>query len=464
VYTEFYQLHEKPFDLTPSARFLYLGEVHREALALLTYGVVERKGFTLLTGEVGTGKTTMVQALLRNLRPHDHCIHLSNPLLSLQDFMNYLAYAAFGQRAHYTSKVDFLIDFDLFLKKSSQDQRNVLLVIDEAQAISYDLLEEIRLLSNLETADQKLIHIFLVGQPELNEKLADFRCRALEQRIAIRYHIHPLSLEETVKYVETRLQVSGAPSAGAIFPKEAIRALHECSGGYPRRINTLADNALLLGYSRGVKKISPQMIRECRGESPREPASEGTPPIRHGPATANVEEKRPNRWRWAVALFLLLLAAAYGFGVSGHIPYLPSVFHRIEPSEREGRGEIRGEIPVSLPVAREADFQAVVTEFPPMEIPLERPAAEVASESGVEETPLEPPPWEATEVFQETGGPPPVQRVVVKRGDTLSNLAINVYGEVNESILEFLKKENPHVTNTNLIEVGNTLLFPPLSR
>ncbi|MBW1797457.1 MAG: AAA family ATPase, partial [Deltaproteobacteria bacterium] len=250
MYRNFYNLHEKPFDLTPSPRFLYLGESHKEALALLTYGVVEQKGFILLTGEVGTGKTTMVHALLSNLDDSVQYISISNPLLSPEDFIDYLSFSAFKNRAHFKSKTAFLFEFEEFLKKCLNQQKNVILIIDEAHRLSFDLLEEIRLLSNMELADQKLINIFLIGQPELNEKLSDPRCRALLQRISSRYHIPPLGLKDVGAYMANRLKIAGARERDEIFSKNAIKAIHQYSRGYPRMINILADNALLLGYSK----------------------------------------------------------------------------------------------------------------------------------------------------------------------------------------------------------------------
>src|SRR3989339_1913010 len=201
MYTEYFKLKEKPFNLTPSPRFLYLSESHREALALLTYGVMERKGFVLLTGEVGTGKTTILQTLLSTLDKRVQRVHLSNPLLSPAEFIDYLSHAVFKTPSGNKSKTEFLLHFEEYLRKCAQQQSNFLLVIDEAQKLSFDLLEEIRLLSNMETADEKLINIFLVGQPELNQKLSETRCRPLLQRISVRHHISPLDLKETGEYV-----------------------------------------------------------------------------------------------------------------------------------------------------------------------------------------------------------------------------------------------------------------------
>ena len=237
MYTSFYNLKEKPFNLTPSPRFLYLGETHKEALALLTYGVMERKGFILLTGEVGTGKTTVVQTLLGDLDSSVKYVSLSNPTLSAKDFLFYVA-SGLGLKTKFESKGSFLIHFENFLQTLLHQQQNVLLIVDEAQKLSLTLLEEIRLLSNMETADEKLINIFLVGQPELNQKLRNDKCRPLLQRISIRYHINPLSVIETEAYIKTRLKVAGSRDT-KIFSKEVIRAIHKYAQGYPRMINCL---------------------------------------------------------------------------------------------------------------------------------------------------------------------------------------------------------------------------------
>jgi general secretion pathway protein A len=263
MYTAFYNLRSKPFNLTPSVKSLYLGDIHKEALALLTYGVMDRKGFILLTGEVGTGKTTMVHALLNSLGKDIQYVYLSNPLFSVNDFMNYLAFSAFKEKMDFKNKTDFLIHFELFLKKQAKDQKNFTLIIDEAQKLSFELLEEIRLLSNLETSEEKLINIFLVGQPELNELLNQPRCRPLLQRISIRYHIKALDEAASLEYISTKLKLAGVGKPDTIIPRNVAKTIFHYSDGYPRMINILADNVLLLGYSRGEKHITPGMVKEC---------------------------------------------------------------------------------------------------------------------------------------------------------------------------------------------------------
>lgn len=263
MYAEFYNLKETPFDLTPSLRFLYLGKSHKEALDLLTYGVRERRGFILLTGDVGTGKTTMVRALLYNLHSSVKYVYLANPLLSPTEFRDCLTFSAFKKRVHFKSKADFLFVFEEFLRQCLSHQKHFVLIIDEAHQLSFDLLEEIRLLSNMEYADEKLINIFLVGQPELNRKLSEPRCWALLQRISNRYHIPPLEFKGTRDYIATRLKIAGAENGSDIFSETAIKAIHHYSRGYPRVINILANNSMLLGYSRQIRTITAPMVEQC---------------------------------------------------------------------------------------------------------------------------------------------------------------------------------------------------------
>ena len=261
MYRKFYRLKEKPFELTPDPRFLFFSETHQEALARLLYGVNERKGFLLLTGDVGTGKTTMLQTLNLRLDNSTRRILICNPKLSVNDLYRKL-YLDLGFSGFYRSKVKFLGDLQSVLKQIAAIGHNVLLIIDEAQALPLRLLEEIRLLTNLETHTQKLLNIFLVGQPELRQMLNGFRMRALSQRISIQYNIKPLGEKDTIAYVKSRLQIAGAQGA-TIFNHDALRVIHEYSRGYPRVINILCDNALISGFVKGTYTIGREIIREC---------------------------------------------------------------------------------------------------------------------------------------------------------------------------------------------------------
>jgi general secretion pathway protein A len=307
MYTEFFELNEKPFELTPSSKFLYLGDIHKEALALLTYGVTEKKGFILLTGEVGTGKTTMVHALLNNLDDTVQYVHLSNPMVSPKDFLKYLAYSVLKRRFQFKTKGDLLIWFENYLKECQQKRVNFVLIIDEAQNLSYELLEEIRLLSNMENGDEKLLNIFLVGQPEFNTILNESRCRPLRQRIGISYHIRPLDENGTGEYVYRRLDLAGAKESRKLFGKEVIKALHFYSNGYPRTINVLADNLLLLGYSRNTKKLTPEMVKECYSETKYEAPKYDIELVDRIDDDINRITISSGYWKWFAGIALIFL-------------------------------------------------------------------------------------------------------------------------------------------------------------
>ena len=263
MYLSHYNLLRKPFQLTTDPRFLWLGEKHKEALATLKYGVVDQKGFLLVTGDVGTGKTTLINALLESLEDDTYVANITNPWLNLIDFLNFIA-VSFDISQKFDNKVDFIVHFSRFLKKAYSENKNVLLIIDEAHSLSKELLENIRLLSNIELPEEKLINIFFVGQNEINQTLASQECRALRQRIMLTYQIKPLSEVETFEYIKYRLKVAGTQVK--LFSRKAIQEVYGFSQGYPRLINTICDHALLTGYARDLKKIPPDIIKECAQE------------------------------------------------------------------------------------------------------------------------------------------------------------------------------------------------------
>jgi len=263
MYLSHYNLLKKPFQITTDPKFLWLGDKHKEALATLKYGVVDQKGFLLVTGDVGTGKTTLIHALLENLENDTFVAYITNPALDLIDFFNFIA-ISFNIPKKFDNKVDFIVYFSRFLKKVYSENKNVLLIIDEAHNLSKDLLENIRLLSNIELPEQKLINIFFIGQNEINQTLASQECRALRQRIMLTYQIQPLSEIETFEYIKHRLKIAGTEKK--LFHRRAIQKVYGFSNGYPRLINKICDHALLTGYVRDLKKISPAIIKECSKE------------------------------------------------------------------------------------------------------------------------------------------------------------------------------------------------------
>jgi general secretion pathway protein A len=262
MYEQYYGLKENPFKVTPDPRFVYMGEKHREALAQLLYGVKESKGFIVITGEVGTGKTTMIHYLLGRFNGNGHTktAFLFNPKLTVDDFLEYIL-DDLGIKAQQGGKATQLQALHKFLLECYEKDVKVVLIVDEAQGLKPEVLEEIRLLSNFETAKSKLLQIVLVGQPELNHTLAESAYRQLRQRINLRYHLTPLSRKEMVEYIEKRLRTAGGNRS--LFSEKAIREVYRRSRGVPRLINILCDNSLLNAYALDQKQVDEKSVKEA---------------------------------------------------------------------------------------------------------------------------------------------------------------------------------------------------------
>ncbi len=263
MYRSFYNLNSKPFQISSDPDFMWLGEKHKEALATLKYGVLDNKGFLLLTGDVGTGKTTLINALMESLSSDVICASVPDPSLERSDFFNYIG-SAFGIGDSFSSKGVFLSEFSKFLHRTYDEKKKVLLIIDEAQLLTQELLEEIRLLSNIERTDTKLVNIFFIGQNEFNEILNQEKNRAVRQRLTLHYIIDPLTPEETNLYIQHRLHVAGNDKR--IFTPLAIREIHSFSEGFPRRINVICDHCLLTGYASEKRTIDDFTVQECGRE------------------------------------------------------------------------------------------------------------------------------------------------------------------------------------------------------
>src|SRR3989339_83129 len=263
MYTNFYQLNRKPFQISSDPAFMWMGEKHKEALATLKYGILDNKGFLLLTGDVGTGKTTLINVLLQSLSDDVISTTVPDPGLEKLDFFNYIA-TGFGIEREFLTKGTFLAHFRKFLIQAGEDKKKVLLIIDEAQLLTQEMLEEIRLLSNIEKTDAKLINIFFIGQNEFNEILNRNQNRAVRQRLTLNYNIDPLTPDETGEYIKHRLNIAGATYP--IFNEEAIQEVFLYSGGFPRRINVICDHCLLSGYVKEKKTIDGSIVKECARE------------------------------------------------------------------------------------------------------------------------------------------------------------------------------------------------------
>lgn len=260
MYLSYYKLSKKPFQISTDPSFFWLGERHKEALSILKYGVMDDKGFLLLTGDVGTGKTTLINAFVNSLGDEVIVSRVSDPGLTQLDFINYIA-KMFKIETEFQTKSEFLILFTEFLEQADRGDKKILLIIDEAQHLTDETLEEIRLLSNIENQDKKLLNIFLVGQSEFNETLEKYKNRALRQRLTLNYTLYPFEAEETKACIEYRLRVAGTENE--IFTPEAIDVVHTISNGFPRVINIICDHALRLGYQEDQKSISAAIITQC---------------------------------------------------------------------------------------------------------------------------------------------------------------------------------------------------------
>jgi general secretion pathway protein A len=261
MYEEFYGLKEKPFSLTPDPRFLFLSRAHQAALDHLTYGLKRKEGFICITGDVGTGKTTICRALLDSIDSQAKTALLLNPLLSEEELLKAVL-EDFGLKTKSTSKKKLIDELNEFLLEQLSSGGTTILIIDEAQNLSFPAMEQVRLLSNLETDKEKLLQIIIVGQEELRNKLKLPQLRQLNQRISVRYHLTPLAKDEIPRYIQHRLVVAG--SNGLVtLSNSALNLVAEYSKGIPRLINLLCDRSLLAGYTMSTNYISGEMVLQA---------------------------------------------------------------------------------------------------------------------------------------------------------------------------------------------------------
>jgi general secretion pathway protein A len=322
MYLSHYGLSKKPFEISPDPDFLWLGESHREGLAILKYGILENKGFLLITGEVGTGKTALIRSIEKEVQARAIVVTIPDPGMSLMDFYNFMASELHMDR-NFKNKGEFLIHFKKLILNAFSSYRRVLLIIDESQRLNHELLEEIRLLSNIDLAGKVLINIFFVGQTEFRQILAREENRAVRQRITVSYHLPPLTPDEVAKYIAHRLSVAGA--SREIFTPDALQAVYRFTKGFPRLINIVCDHALMSGYVRGLDRVDAKIIGEC-GEELRITTgagmpAEGKPPSAQPPAKkaaslpspAEGTQPRTARSVLIFATFVLLLGVGWHY-------------------------------------------------------------------------------------------------------------------------------------------------------
>jgi general secretion pathway protein A len=261
MYEAFFGLAERPFELTPNPRFLVATRSHGEALANLEYGIASRKGITLLVGDAGTGKTTLIRSAIERQSARVHCVYLHNPALTRDEFVQMLA-ARFGLSPEArTSKATCLLELEELLhrRRAHAEPETTVLVVDEAQSLPFELLEEIRLLANIETDEEKLLSVIIAGQPEIAARLNEQSLRQLKQRIALRCTLQPLTPQETAAYLAGRIHAAGGRGA-QVLTRDAVAAIHEHSRGIPRAINVVADNALLTAFALQQRPVTRQIV------------------------------------------------------------------------------------------------------------------------------------------------------------------------------------------------------------
>jgi len=322
MYLDFHGFREKPFNLTPDPRFVFLSKTHKEAFAHLLYGINNRAGFIALTGEVGSGKTTVLRALLNQLdADHHRTALIFNPYLSPAELLQNIN-REFGIQTNPSDHSISLDALNLFLLQQNAEGRTVVLIIDEAQDLEAPVLEQIRLISNLETDREKLIQIVLSGQPELLQILERSEMRQLSQRITVRYHLQPMDFQDTVHYVNHRLVAAGGRD-GDIFSMRALKRIYRYSHGLPRLINAACDRALLTGYTRDTTRISSQI------------AATGIKDIRRN--TATYARRRRLILIPALAILVALIVAGIYFTRPDFIkPLIPSHIKAIDEQTKKG--------------------------------------------------------------------------------------------------------------------------------
>ena len=467
MYAQFYGLRESPFALTPDPRYLFMSEAHKEALASAVYGVQERKGFVLILGEVGTGKTTLIRHLLGRFGPNIRSVFVFNPAVSFLELLQ-LMLRDLELTCPSMRRVEMIDTLNDYLLKEAAAGRYVVVIIDEAQHLSPTVLEEVRMLSNLETARGKLIQILLVGQPELGEKLGRPELRQLRQRISLVAELKPLSYEDTVQYVTHRLEVAGR-EGGGVFSSRALKVIYRASGGIPRLVNVICDKALVLGYGAGAKVVKARIVKEVLKDwKPFQRPAAPTPRARsRAVLRRRVPTSRPLR-RIAAAVALGLAGAALIVMLAGSKDgaLWSRFWHGLLPSGASGTVVGAAETPVRAmaePLAA-PPVPAVSTaapELPPgpdlrsvepgPAIPPTSPTSSAAAGKPTAEPAVSPIPLEPGAKARE---------IVVASGDVFSGVVTRNYGRAELTLLDFVKRANPDVTSIDVLRVGQRLKLP----
>jgi len=416
MYASFYGLKQEPFNVTPDPEFLFLSPSHKEALGSIIYGVKQRKGFIVVTGEVGVGKTTILRSYLEGVnRRQLKVIYVFNPGLTFRSLLQTIG-QELGIDVRTPDVTTLVSRLHLKLIEVYMRGKNVALLIDEAQNVPVETLENLRMLSNLETSKDKLIQIVLIGQPEFETALRREELRQLRQRVAVHCSVSPLSRRESLAYIDHRLSRAGMKEGAPVFTPGALKKIVRHAKGIPRVINIVADNALVTGFGYRKKRVPPDIVDEVIFDldGRRSPRGRG--------------------WVFASAATLVLLGILFVFSPYRGVllsrfenPVYYGVIEAAPPTVSKDEGKVEAEVEAAI--RTEAAVEAKV---------------ENGGQAGgtVETTP----------VF-------PVKRVV-KEGDTLFRMTMSIYRTVDERILQRVMEENPHLKDAGKIKVGQEIIFP----
>ena len=480
MYAQFYGLRESPFALTPDPRYLFMSEPHKEALASAVYGVQERKGFVLILGEVGTGKTTLIRHLLGRFGPNIRSVFVFNPAVSFIELLQ-LMLRDLELPCPSMRRVEMIDTLNDYLLKEAAAGRYVVVIIDEAQHLSPTVLEEVRMLSNLETTRGKLIQILLVGQPELGEKLGRPELRQLRQRISLVAELKPLSYEDTVQYITHRLEVAGR-TGGGVFSRRALRVIYRASGGIPRLVNVICDKALVLGYGASAAVIKSRTIKDVLKDwKPfHQPAAQSPRSRNRAALRRRAPTGRPlGRIAAAVALGLAGAALLVMLAGSKDGALWSRFWHGLLPSGASGTvvGAAATAVP-SLPKSLPAASAAPASATPPSTAATSGAAASAAAPElpprpelhSIEPRPTTPPSSALPSATADKPAPvaaamplEPIAKareVVVAPGEVLSAVVARNYGRAELTLLDVVKSANPDVTDIDVLRAGQRLKLP----
>jgi len=469
MYTEFFGFTDKPFDVTPDPRFLYLSPSHQEALASMIYGIRERRGFVSIIGEVGTGKTTLLHTLFNELDKKINTVFIFNTRINFNQLLqNILIELELNPKS--TNKSELLYQLNDFLIEKLSLGENVALIIDEAQNLSSAVLEELRMLSNLETDKEKLIQIILVGQPELDFKLRSPNLRQLKQRIGINCYLTPLNHKECMNYISHRLYV--VASDNSVFTPEALKLICEFSHGIPRLINIICDNALVTGYGKGERIIDHAIVKEViadfNGKIAR-PTTKKT--ISDSLQKTNLFKSKSFNLIFSLSIILLAFTLLSLFILYLQPTFFNNLYNKVfHPEKLEIAGQYKSSksssntssinktlkkvetSQASLPASKDSLIENLVEEKNNHLLSKSKVAPLVNSLISAN----------IKNVIHTGIGKDNYTFVIAKDGDILSKIVYNEYGIINDTIYEIVKSANPEIQDIDQIKIGQKIILPKI--